>query len=101
MTHQVFDQFKSDTIKLPEGYRIEFGGALEQDAEAMNGLKTYLPMLVVLTIATLVLVFNSVKLALLLSIVAGLSVGPGLLATWAIDFPFSFNTIPYNILSSR
>ncbi len=37
--------------------------------------------------------FRSIKLALLLGVVAGLSVGLGLLATWLIQFPVSFNTI--------
>ena len=46
-----------------------------------------------LAIATLILTFRSVKLALLLGVVAGLSVGLGLLATRLIDFPVSFNTI--------
>jgi len=47
----------------------------------------------VLTIATLVLTFRSVGLAALLMVVAVLSTGFGLLATWAWGLPLSFNTI--------
>ena len=92
VTRKVLEQFQS-VEKLPDGYRIEFGGAVEQDQEAMAGLITYLPIIVVLTAATLILAFNSATLALLLTAVAVLSIGPGLLATWAAGLPISFNTI--------
>lgn len=93
VTYAVLDRLEADGFTLPAGYRIELGGAIEQDSEAKGKLMTYVPILVTLTIATLILVFRSIKLALLLGVVAGLSVGLGLLATWLIQFPISFNTI--------
>jgi multidrug efflux pump subunit AcrB len=44
-------------------------------------------------LATLVLAFRSFALAGLLLVVAGVSVGFGLLATWLAGFPLSFNTL--------
>ncbi len=93
VTYAVLDQLEAEGFKLPAGYRIELGGAIEQDSKAKGNLVTYVPILVTLTIATLILVFRSLGLALLLSLVAVLSVGLGLLATWLIQFPVSFNTI--------
>lgn len=52
-----------------------------------------MPLLLTLTIACLVLLFASATLAALLGLVAFLSVGLGLLATWLAGFPFSFNTL--------
>ncbi len=80
-------------IDVPSGYRIEFGGAVEQDAEATGNLLLYVPVLATLMIAILVAAFRSVKLAILLLAIAPVSGGLALLATWIIQFPISFNTI--------
>ena len=93
VSRSVLAQLETEGFVLPVGYRIGLGGAVEQDAEAKGNLTTYVPVLITLTIAILILVFRSVRLAGLLAVVAGLSVGLGLLATWLISFPVSFNTI--------
>jgi multidrug efflux pump subunit AcrB len=80
-------------VGVPAGYRVGLGGAGEQDAEAKANLAKYLPVLVTVMVATLVLAFRSVLYACVLGGVALASVGLALLSTWAIDFPISFNTI--------
>ncbi|RMD64933.1 MAG: efflux RND transporter permease subunit, partial [Alphaproteobacteria bacterium] len=77
VTHAVLDRLETEGFTFPAGYRIELGGAIEQDAEAKGKLMTYVPVLVTLTIATLILVFRSVKLALLLGVVAVSPSGSG------------------------
>ena len=52
-----------------------------------------MPLLVTLTVAILILLFRSGTLASLLGAVGFLSIGLGLLATWSMGFPVSFNTI--------
>jgi len=47
----------------------------------------------VLMLATLVLSFNSFRLAALIAVVAGLSAGMGLLSLWLFDYPFGFMAI--------
>ncbi len=89
----VLAKMNSEGWDLPAGYRIEFGGASEQDAEAKANLTTYAPILGTLMVSTLILAFRSVRYALVLGFVAVFSVGLGLLSTWSIDFPVSFNTI--------
>jgi multidrug efflux pump subunit AcrB len=81
-----------DAPALPTGTRIEAGGDAETQADAVGNLALYVPILVILTISILVLSFRSVRIAIILCVAAFLSVGFGLLATWAAGFPLSFNT---------
>ncbi len=93
VSQEVLSQLAAGRFELPPGYRLEIGGDSEEEAGAIGKLKTYVPVLVTLTVATLILVFRSVALSLVLVSVAILSVGPGLLSTWLFGFPISFNTI--------
>ena len=93
VTYRVLERLEAQGFELPSGYRLELGGAVEQDAEATGNLLTYVPLLLSMTVATLILLFRSGTLASLLGTVGFLSIGLGLLATWAMGFPVSFNTI--------
>ncbi|MEO1366205.1 MAG: efflux RND transporter permease subunit, partial [Acidobacteriota bacterium] len=93
VTNAVLAELDATGFELPPGYRLELGGAAAEDASAKAALFTYVPVLVTLTIATLVLAFGSVRLAGLLFVIAGLSLGLAMLATWTIGFPISFNTM--------
>jgi len=93
VAHAVRDALDASGFALPAGYRLELGGAVEQDSEAVGNLFAFVPVLVTLMAATLVLSFRSVRLALVLAGVAGMSVGLAFLSTWSIGFPVSFNTI--------
>lgn len=93
VTYEVLKSFKSDKENLPEGYHIDLGGDAELDAEAISNLKIYAPLLILLMVSTLILSFRSIRLASILLTVSLMSVGLGLLSTWMISFPISFNTI--------
>lgn len=93
VTSEVLATLEAEGFALPPGYRMEIGGESENRAEAVGNLLLYLPLLAVATLATLVLTFRSVRLAGVLLLVAALSAGYGLFATWAWGFPRSFNTI--------
>ncbi|GAB5560804.1 MAG: efflux RND transporter permease subunit [Synoicihabitans sp.] len=93
VTNAVKTALDASDFTLPSGYRLEVGGDSENQSEAVGNLTLYLPVLSLLTMAILILSFRSVALAALLSVVAFLSVGFGLLATWLSGFPLSFNTI--------
>ncbi|MCG8403773.1 MAG: efflux RND transporter permease subunit [Phycisphaerales bacterium] len=90
---EVMASLESASFALPDGYRMEFGGASEQDAEATTNLAMYAPILATLMIATLILAFRSLRYAAILVGVAVFSLGLALLSTWSISFPVSFNTI--------
>ena len=51
-----------------------------------------LPMIGILIAAILILTFRSTLLAVVLGVIAVMSVGMAVLSTWLIDFPISFNT---------
>ena len=81
------------SFQLPPGYRLELGGDRENQSQAVGNLMLYLPVLAVLTVSILILSFRSLSIAIILGTVAFLSVGVGLLATWAYGLDLSFNTI--------
>jgi multidrug efflux pump subunit AcrB len=93
VTREVQSALDRRGFELPPGYRIELGGSLEQDQEAVGNLAQFAPVLVTIAVAALILTFRSLLLAGILLAVGGLSVGLGLLSTFCIGFPVSFNTI--------
>jgi multidrug efflux pump subunit AcrB len=93
VTSRVLADLDAQGFELPAGYRIGFGGAAEQSGDANRNLATYAPILMVMMVATLILVFRSVRYAILLGFVAVCSVGLGLLSTWSAGFPIGFNMI--------
>jgi multidrug efflux pump len=90
---EILASMETGGFALPAGYRIELGGAQEQDGEATSNLAQFAPLLIIMMIATLVLAFRSVTYAAILGCVAIFSMGLALLSTWSIGFPISFNTI--------
>ena len=93
VTRFVLDALKKENFTLPAGYSLQLGGDQENQSEAVGNLMLYLPVLSLLTIAILILSFRSVVTAVILGVAAFLSTGVGLLATWAVGLPLSFNTI--------
>lgn len=93
VSSQILAAIDAKGYKLPTGYRIEIGGNAEEEAGAVGQLKTYMPVLITLTIATLVLAFRSIMLSIVLGSVAILSVGLAFFSTWVMGYPLSFNTI--------
>ncbi|MEM0967629.1 MAG: efflux RND transporter permease subunit [Verrucomicrobiota bacterium] len=82
-----------DALNLPPGYALELGGDADEQDQAVGLLVTYLPVLLILMVATLILVFRSVSIALLIFVVAGLSSGLGFLALWISGYPMGFNPL--------
>ena len=78
---------------LAPGYRFTFGGEADERNEAVGNLLASVGVLLVLMLATLVLSFNSFRMAGLIAIVAGLSAGLSLGALWLFGYPFGFTAI--------
>ncbi len=93
VTRFVMDELDKGQFSLPVGYRLQVGGEQESQQDAIGNLLLYLPVLLLLTVAILILSFRRVMIAVILGVVALLSVGVGLLATWVAGLPLSFNTI--------
>jgi multidrug efflux pump subunit AcrB len=86
-------ELERDPLALPEGYRIEVGGESAERDDAVSDLAGSVGILVVLMLATLVLSFGSYRLSALIFVVAGLSIGLGLLAIYVFGYPFGFMAI--------
>ncbi|MCC7411917.1 MAG: efflux RND transporter permease subunit [Gammaproteobacteria bacterium] len=80
-------------FELPAGYRMEPAGDSEEQQRALRQLATWLPVLITLMLATVVLSFRSFALAALIGLVAVLSLGHGLLSLWLGGFALGFNPI--------
>ena len=87
------DRIDASNLDLPPGYRLEVGGDAEEQASSIAQLVTYVPVLAILMVATLVLSFRSFVLAGLIGVVALLTIGMGLLSVWISGYPFGFNPI--------
>ncbi|MEM9641639.1 MAG: efflux RND transporter permease subunit [Pseudomonadota bacterium] len=78
---------------LPDGYRLEFGGDSDARNSTLNNLLASLGIIVALSIATIVLTFNSFRLSAVAFVVAGLSAGLSILALAVFQYPFGINAV--------
>ncbi|MEO0444816.1 MAG: efflux RND transporter permease subunit [Verrucomicrobiota bacterium] len=93
ITQEVVQKLDESGFQLPTGYKLAVGGESENQADAVGNLLLFLPVIITVTIAILILSFRSVRVAFILLATAPLAAGYGLLATWVMDLPVSFNTI--------
>ncbi len=80
-------------FELPPGYRLEFGGEAEQRGEALERLRLFAFPLFVLMAGTIILSFNSFRMAAIVFAVAFLSVGLAMLGVWSFGYPMGFVAI--------
>jgi multidrug efflux pump subunit AcrB len=78
---------------LPDGYRIETGGDSDARDDTLTNLIGSLGLIIPLSIAAIVLTFNSFRLSAVTLVVAVLSAGLSLLALAIFQYPFGINAI--------
>ena len=78
---------------LPAGYRMELGGDSDARSNTVGNLLASLGIIVTLTIATIVLTFNSFRLTGVALVVTVLSAGLSMLSLAVMQFPFGINAI--------
>ncbi|MEM9733366.1 MAG: efflux RND transporter permease subunit [Pseudomonadota bacterium] len=83
----------ANPIDLPPGYRLELGGDADARNDTLNNLLASIGLIVTLTIATIVMTFNSFRLSLVALVVCVLSAGLSILALAVFQFPFGINAI--------
>jgi len=93
VTRGVRERMRAEGFRLPPGYTLTVAGDSEEQSEAFGELLAYLPVLLVLMAATIILSFRSVTLAVLIGLVAVLSVGLGMLSLWVGGYARGFNAI--------
>jgi len=80
-------------FELPHGYRLEVGGDSDARNETLSNLLAQLGVIVALTIAAIVLTFNSFRLTGITLMVAGLSIGLSLLSLATFQYPFGIQAV--------
>lgn len=80
-------------FELPAGMRLEFGGDSDARSSTVNSLLAPLGLIVTLSIATIVLVFNSFRLTVVTLVVGVLSAGLSMLSLALFQYPFGINAI--------
>ncbi|MFK7996726.1 MAG: efflux RND transporter permease subunit [Granulosicoccus sp.] len=90
---QVQSIIEESGFELPEGYRLQTGGDSDARNNTLNNLIAPLGIIVTLSIASIVMTFNSFRLALIIAAVAGLSAGLSLLALAVFQYPFGINAL--------
>ena len=94
---EVLSEFKAKLaagkIAVPDGYSIEFGGEASKRSDAVGNLMSSVGILMVMMIATLVISFNSFRMASVIGVVGVFSIGFGLLAIGVFGYPFGFMAI--------
>ncbi|MEM9056183.1 MAG: efflux RND transporter permease subunit [Pseudomonadota bacterium] len=93
VTNEVLARAQAAGFTMPPGYTFAVDGDSANQSDALGSLTTYLPVLLLLMIATIVLSFRSNRLAMLIGVVAILSVGLGMLSLWMGGFARGFNAI--------
>ncbi len=83
----------ANPIVLPADYRLEIGGDADARSSTLNNLLASIGLIVTLTIATIVMTFNSFRLSVVALIVCVLSAGLSILSLAVFQFPFGINAI--------
>jgi multidrug efflux pump subunit AcrB len=80
-------------FELPAGYRLDIGGDADARSSTLGNLLASIGLIVTLTIATVVLTFNSFRLATVSMIVALLSAGLSILSLAVMQYPLGIVAI--------
>jgi cobalt-zinc-cadmium resistance protein CzcA len=81
----------SDSVELPEGYWIEYGGTFEQLISASKRLQLVVPVALLIIFGLLLMVFGSGRDALIVFSGVPLALTGGVLALWLRDIPLSIS----------
>jgi multidrug efflux pump subunit AcrB len=77
-------------IALPRGYRMEWGGEFEDSSKAQAALASALPMFLLLMVVMVILLFNSLRLTLVIWAVVPLALIGVVIGLLVFDQPFGF-----------
>lgn len=78
-------------LKLPPGYRIQYGGQFENLVNAKATLSIAVPVALLLILVMLYFAFGSIKYSILIFSAIPLSAIGGVFALWLRDMPFSIS----------
>ncbi len=80
-----------EKVKLPQGYRVSYGGQFENLINAQNRLKVVVPAALLLILILLYLTFSRWKETFIIFSAIPFSMMGGIIALWLRDMPFSIS----------
>ncbi len=90
---QVQERLQETPLDLPPGYRIEWGGDTDARNQTINNLMSSMGLIVAGLVITIVVTFNSFRLAGIAAIVCILSMGLSVLALAVFNYPFGIQAV--------
>ncbi|MEM6620021.1 MAG: efflux RND transporter permease subunit, partial [Pseudomonadota bacterium] len=85
---QVLTALETRGFEVPTGYAISLGGDSDARSNTVGNLLASVGIIVTLTVATIVLTFNSFRLALVTLVVCVLAAGLSMLSLAVMQYPF-------------
>ncbi len=89
----VLEALNASGFELPQGYSMSLGGDSDARTNTVGNLLASVGLIVTLSIATIVLTFNSFRLTLVTLVVCVLSAGLSMLSLAVMQFPFGITAI--------
>ncbi|MEO1017054.1 MAG: efflux RND transporter permease subunit, partial [Pseudomonadota bacterium] len=90
---QVQDQLGETPLSLPPGYRIEWGGDTDARDQTINNLMSSMGLILAGLVITIVVTFNSYRLAGIAALVCVLSMGLSVLTLAIFNYPFGIQAL--------
>lgn len=84
-------QVVAESVELPPGYWLDYGGTFEQLQSASARLQIVVPMTLLMILLLLLMAFGSLKDALIIFTGVPLALTGGVLALWLRDMPLSIS----------
>ncbi len=85
---QVLAALEDRSFEVPEGYALSLGGDSDARSNTVGNLMASVGLIVTLTVATIVLTFNSFRLAVVTLVVCVLAAGLSMLSLAIMQYPF-------------
>ena len=82
-----------DTMPLPSGYKMEWGGEFESSADAQASLAQQLPLSLIVMVLISILLFNALRQPLIIWLLVPMSVNGVSLALLGTGMPFTFTAL--------
>ncbi len=90
---QVLAAIETRGFVLPDGYTLSVGGDSDARSSTVGNLMASIGLIITLTVATIVLTFNSFRLSLVTLVVCVLSAGLSMLSLAIMQYPFGIVAI--------
>lgn len=80
-------------MDIPVGYKMEWGGELENSSEAQESLGKQLPMSLLIMVLISVLLFNAIRQPIIIWLLVPMSVNGVVIGLLGTDMPFTFTAL--------